>query len=200
MSTLSFGGEQPGPLRLLIWVGHYQARVQLVTTPLFWLLPAAVAVVTDSRAVDWVVTVLVLAAVPVIMVTFIGKDLHDRSLCLRDTETDLETVLDPEGAVNRNRNRLRWYHRRWATYLVGGASIIWAATNGLLTRQASFPVRLGALGLAVLITGAVLYLLVLVPATHQRLRPWCPWCHWRDGGDEEAAPDPAPDPVSHADR
>jgi uncharacterized membrane protein YfcA len=192
-AAAAYGGADSRWGRFWVWLGHYSTQVSLVAVPVIWMGPATTALFFQhGDRVPRAATVVLVAAVVASMVSDVAGWRHDGSLCLRDGD---RTPLDPQAEVTRWRRRLRVRHNPLILYASGVAVLGWALVQPYLLWGAPMPVRLAAsAGAAVVCVGTV-WLTVLAPATHRRLRPWCPQCHWDGGGEEEPSPVPTPDPV-----
>jgi hypothetical protein len=167
--------RDPGPL--IMWLGHYQPVLIACCLPVLYA-----GTLSGNPPLQWAGAAV---CVPYMGAMF-ASVIHDSRLCERCAAA---TPLDPQAAVARWRPALWGFHRLGVPVLVV-ALAVWVV-GGLVHGRPwwewpVYAVVLASIGVSVWAT-----------AKHRDLYPWCPWCRWRDGGDEEEAPDPAPAPEVH---
>jgi hypothetical protein len=161
-----------------MWGGHYAPRILAVTV--------IVAIASDLAGspgfMTWPVAVVFTAGTAAFI---LDKMYHEPRLCERCITA---SPLDPQAAVDRWRQALRWEHGRRVKILLLLACVAWFFTAGF--RGAHPGALYGAIDAVALLVLASSYVAMYV---HRRLYPWCPWCHWDDGGPRELVPDPDPE-------
>lgn len=196
--TSATAGDRPGrqsrARRAAMWLGHYEP----VINPVF-----------DAALIGYVLTWIWLQARPPLVAVFAivatgnlaamfcGDLIHGRNLCPRDID---DTLLDPQGAVNKNLRRLQWAHGTWPRRLglIASLTVIALLVTVPQLAHLPWPVRAVASVLAVVAGVAVTYG-ALSLYTHRRLQPWCPWCQHGGGGPRSHVTAPDPQPVGTRD-
>lgn len=176
--------------RVAMWLGHYEPRV--VPVVFCALLAACFAYLWIPRwsgVTDGLVTQLIAAAFVLARCGVI----HDRNLCRRHID---DTLLDPQGAVDRYRRRMAWCHdirvRVSTVSLVAGIVAIAAFACSRFAADWPWPAR-AAITAAALATFPVVVYTTLALRTHRKLQRWCLWCNpGGGGGGHVTAPDPQP--------
>lgn len=177
--------------RMAMWVGHYEPDA----TPVFYAvilgqvacglwLPVSVNVITSGVAAP----VLLLFIVAMLCSDFV----HGRNLCPRDFD---DTLLDPQGAVDKNMRRLAWIHRPKVRLVHAVAAFVVISILMISSLAYGWPWPIRAVMMVVAIAGVTLagYTSVAI-RTHRRLHPWCPLCRRRGGGGGGGSGSRVPDP------
>lgn len=193
MTTAAADGPAGHPSiahRAGMWLGHLHPRI---APPLFavMLLGPVVAMWLPGLAAHAVISYAATpATITLILAGLCSSHVHDRNLCERDFD---DTLLDPQGAVERHDRQLRWFHRHFkATTVALFAGFILVATWDVLSSW-PWPARAAVTLTALALVTVVCYGLTSM-GTHRRLKRWCRYCRRNGGGDP--APAPTPDPVT----
>lgn len=196
-TTDPYRSERNWFIRAAVWWGHRSITLQTPSTVLVWSLIVVNWWADEQIDRLGVVYALVLVAAVLIHISLLlGEMAHEKWLCWRDVAS-ATVLLDPQTAVEKNRNTLAFAHKRKAqlVYTAGLAPVV---LIGFRVHNWPMPGRVAATVAAVVGVGCVLYL-NHVSRTHRRLQPWCPFC--RGGrGDTDTTPAPTPTPAGHSTR
>lgn len=191
-ATAGGAGRRSRAYRAGMWLGHYEPRM----TPFVYVLILwnIIGNLWFSASLSTITSNAIAAMMPVFIVAMLCSDwVHGRNLCPRDLD---DTLLDPQGAVNKNMRRLVWWHRPlWWQLLRGavGFALIALLATSLRLRGMPWPVR-GMLTLVAIPGAAMVVYSAMAMHTHRRLQRWCTLC-WRGGrGPKDQVPEPQPDP------
>lgn len=176
--------------RAAMWAGHHHPRVM---PPALGILLAASIVTTwtwtsASPALQLTISAVSIVSASIFLITIIASTLvHDRNLCERDFD---DTLLDPQGEVERYDRQLRTYHRSpWMTSLSLLAAV--ALLSDQIVATWPWPAR-AAVTAASIGVFTVLVHHAMAVHTHRRLSRWCPYCRRRGPGTPVVAPPPQP--------
>lgn len=183
-------GRESWGHRTAMWLGHYEPRISPVS---------------DVGVVGYVLFTLWFSIQPVgvtvyfvvvsvhLVAMFCSDAVHGRNLCPRDID---DTLLDPQGAVDKNLRRLSWMHggRQRVLTTVAALTMIGLLVGVGALVHLPWPVRAMATALAI-VAGTVTVYGSLSMHTHRRLQPWCPWCQHGGRGPRSQATAPDPQPV-----
>jgi hypothetical protein len=180
-------GRESCVRRVAMWLGHYEPRIAPVSNIVIFVF--VLSVLWYPIQIAWVGTFMVLMVMNIGMMVC-GDFAHGRNLCPRDID---DTLLDPQGAVDRNLRRLSWVHRRRVLGVIAPLTMIFLLTDVSRLAHLPWPFRAAATVVAIAASLGVVYS-SLSMYTHQRLQPWCPWCrHGGHGpGSQVSVPDPQP--------
>jgi hypothetical protein len=204
MSTASASAAAGGPgrlNRLMIWLGHYSPQISVPITIATWVFIVSGWWIPTGAITPVAAGVLFGAIVVLVLLDIAGmicQSVHDRNLCLQELQE--APLLDPQGAVEKNRHLLEFYHRhrRSPLTLIISLSPIAAMLIMAGNHDAALWLKIPLTAVAAIGVALASYL-GRVRLVHTRLYPWCPWCHRDDGpGDHMSAP--TPDPVGNAQR
>jgi len=189
-------GDGRWPFRLAMLLGHFYRRQADLLMVAVWAL--LIAGWWASPAAGLLKALALALACVAIASSACEMFVHDRNLCLRDLQE--APLLDPQGAVDKNRSRLRTFHDRRFKVVVLTMSAGPLLAVLLVPGRESMSTTLRVVSTVVAVVGiAVLAFAGRLSAVHRRLRPWCPWCR-RDGGPDDPVVAPTPDPAGTARR
>lgn len=176
--------------RIAMWLGHYEPRI----SPVSDVAVLGYVLLTLWFSIQPVGAIVYFVLVSVNLVAMFCSDfVHGRNLCPRDID---DTLLDPQGAVDKNLRRLSWMHGGRQRVLTTAAPLTMIALLVSVTGLAHLPWPVRAVATALAIAAALVTMYAsLSMHTHRRLQPWCPWCRHGGRGPRSQATAPDPQPV-----
>lgn len=168
--------------RMAMWFGHYNVHAAILGFAVVILGGFVLALDGLPSWLDLTVRALTVAAIAASAYGTFSRYYHDRNVCDRHI---IEAPLDdPDGAVQRNRRKLRLFHRL-TPGMVMKVAVVFLVASALM--QFVFHVPTVVLHLPLIGFASALSYLAWSCVVHRRLEPWCPYCR-RGGGDDGFEP------------